>query len=90
MHGVATWEHRNPADFRAATRKDILANYDTTFFEDVRIERIEKREEGGKMVFRAVDAMEKEWWGRRVVLATGIRDVMLDLEGYEECWAKGM
>jgi thioredoxin reductase len=91
MHGIPTWEHRDAADFRAAARKDILANYDTASFEDVRITSLEKKErEGGGTLFRAVDETGKEWWGRKVALATGIKDLMPDIEGYEDCWADSM
>jgi thioredoxin reductase len=91
MHGVLTWEHRDSAEWRAAARKDILAHYQTTFFEDVGIVSISKgQREDGNSLFTAVDENGKEWWGRKVVLASGIKDVMLDIEGYEECWAKSM
>ncbi|TVY80806.1 Thioredoxin reductase gliT [Lachnellula suecica] len=91
MHGVPTWEHRDPAEYRAVTRKDILAHYDTVSFEDVGIKSLEKSErEGGGTLFKAVDVEGKEWWGRKVVLATGIRDIMPEIEGYADCWAKGI
>jgi hypothetical protein len=28
--------------------------------------------------------------GRKVILATGVRDIYPDIEGYDECWAYGM
>ncbi|RDL38756.1 uncharacterized protein BP5553_03096 [Venustampulla echinocandica] len=93
MHGVPTWEHRSPTEFRNAFRKDILKHYDTVAFEDVEIKKVEKIENGGadgRMLFKAVDENGREWWGRRVVLATGIKDIMLDLEGYDSCWVKGI
>ncbi|KAG9231922.1 hypothetical protein BJ875DRAFT_468218 [Amylocarpus encephaloides] len=91
MHGVPTWEHRDAAEFREATRKDILEHYDTATFEDEGIKSIEKKEgEGGKTLFKAIDDNGKEWWGRKVALASGIRDMMPDIEGYEECWVKGI
>ncbi|EHL01060.1 hypothetical protein M7I_2980 [Glarea lozoyensis 74030] len=88
MHGVPTWEHRDAADYRDAARKDILAHYDTASFEDLRIKSLEKRErEGGGTLFKAVDEHGTEWWGRKVALATGIKDVMPEIAGYDECWA---
>lgn len=91
MHGVLTWEHRNPAEFRAAARRDILANYDTTFFEDVTISEVKKLQMyDGSSLFRAIDETGKEWWGRKVILATGIKDIMPDIDGYEQCWTTGM
>lgn len=91
MHGVLTWEHRDPADFRAAARKDILAHYDTSAFEDVEIVKIEKlAREDGSSLFKVVDETGKEWWGRKVAMVNGIKDIMLDIEGYAECWGTGM
>lgn len=93
MHNVLTWEHRDSSEFRSAARKDLLAHYDTIFFEDdVTISSIEKIElKEGKSVFKAVDGKtEKEYWGRKVVLCTGITDLMPEIEGYEECWVKGI
>ncbi|KAH9204018.1 hypothetical protein DL95DRAFT_320215 [Leptodontidium sp. 2 PMI_412] len=87
MHGVLTWEHRDAAEFRAAARKDILANYNTTFFENSTISKLEKfGRDDGTSLFKAINETGKEWWGRKVVLATGIKDIMPDIEGYEECW----
>ncbi|KAH6664520.1 hypothetical protein B0J14DRAFT_552007 [Halenospora varia] len=87
MHGIPTWEHRDAADFRAAARKDILEHYETVSFQDVKINKIEKQDgEEGRTLFMATDVNGKEWWGRKIVLASGIRDVMPDIEGYEECW----
>ena len=91
MHGMPTWEHRDAKDFREASRKDILAHYDTVSFEDVGIKSIEKSErEGGGTLFKAVDDNGKEWWGRKVALATGWKDIMPDIEGYEDCWVTSM
>ncbi|KUJ17694.1 uncharacterized protein LY89DRAFT_615901 [Mollisia scopiformis] len=91
MHGVPTWEHRDPAEFRAAARKDILAHYDTTFFEDVAVEKIENHQrEDGTSLFKATDEQGREWWGRKVVLVSGVKDIMPDIPGYEECWASGI
>lgn len=91
MHGVLTWEHRDSAEFRIAARKDILAHYNTTFFQDSTISKLEKlAKEDGTSLFKAIDDTGKEWWGRKLVLATGIKDIMPALEGYEECWGSGI
>jgi len=96
MHGILTLEHRNPSEFRAAARADLLSHYDTLQFEDIGIVSVKKisvdgeEEAGGKTLFKTVDEKGKEWWGRKLVLATGVKDAMLDIEGYEDCWVKGM
>ena len=91
MHAVPTWDHRDPADFRAATKRDLLARYNTTSFVDVGIKTLKKfARKDGSSLFEAVDENGKSWWGRKVVLATGITDVFPDIEGYEDCWIKGI
>ncbi|THV43804.1 hypothetical protein BGAL_0901g00010 [Botrytis galanthina] len=94
MHTVSTWDHRDPSDFRAASREDILARYKTIGFEDVGIQNVEKVSKDGdgeeSSIFKAIDDAGKDWWGRKLVLATGVRDIMVNIEGYEECWARSI
>lgn len=87
MHNVVGWDHTPPADFRAAGRESILSRYDTIQFEDVEIGRIEKSQVGN---FSAFDTNGKQWSGRKVILATGVTDISPDIEGYADCWARGM
>lgn len=87
MHNVLTWDHANPANFRAKAREDILKRYDTISFEDVEVESVVKTTAG---LFEATDATGKKWLGRKLMLATGVTDVMPDIKGYKECWARGM
>ncbi len=87
MHVVPTWDHRDPADYRAAARKELSTRYSTTRLEDVKIESIKPVDKG---LFMATDAKGTEWLGKKVVLATGVTDVFPDIIGYGECWVKGM
>lgn len=89
MHTLTTWDHQSPSDFRDAGRKELAGpggRYETNWFVDVGILSVAKQEG----LFRAVDESGKEWWGRKLVLATGVSDVMAGIEGFEECWVKGM
>lgn len=87
MHNVATWDHRDPAEFRATARDDILRRYSTIQFENTTIQSVRKTPEGQ---FEATDAQGQVWTGRKLMLATGVRDVYPDIDGYADCWAKGM
>jgi gliotoxin/aspirochlorine biosynthesis thioredoxin reductase len=87
MHVVPTWDHRDSKEFRAAARKDLLARYNTTQFQDVKVESISRIDAG---LFKAIDSSKTEWLGRKVILATGVRDIFSDIEGYGDCWAIGM
>jgi thioredoxin reductase len=91
MHAVPTWDHGNPAEFRAAAKRDLLARYDTTSFVDVGIKTIQKSErKDGSSLFEAIDENGAPWSGRKVVFATGIKDIFPNIEGYSERWVKGM
>ena len=87
MHNVLTWDHQDPADFRKKGRMDILKRYTTIDFQDTEVISVTKTAQGH---FELADAQGKTWTGRKLVLATGVRDVFPDIEGYGECWARGM
>jgi thioredoxin reductase len=57
MHNVPAWDHRDPAEFRAKVRSELLARYDTVRFEETKIESI-RRTEAGR--FEATDANGKK------------------------------
>ena len=88
MHTVLTWDHKDAKDFRAAARKNILEGYQTAQFEETEVKTVKQLGEGG--FFEVVDANGKEWKGKKLVLATGVVDVYPEIEGYAECWVKGM
>ncbi|CAD6585422.1 MAG: hypothetical protein ASARMPREDX12_001995 [Alectoria sarmentosa] len=87
MHNVLTWDHQSPADFRSKGREDILKRYATIKFQDTEIKSVAKTQQGH---FELKDAQGKTWTGRKLVLATGVRDVFPDIEGYGNCWARGI
>ncbi|PWY93217.1 thioredoxin reductase glit [Aspergillus sclerotioniger CBS 115572] len=88
MHNVLGWDHRNPAEFRAAGRADLTDRYATIQFQNSTIETIKQVE--AQQLFEARDADGHRWYGRKVVLASGVRDLPLGIEGYDECWANGI
>lgn len=87
MHNVVGWDHRNAAELRAAAHHDLLTRYSTIQFQDIGIDRIEKLSTG---TFKATDTTGKIWHGRKVVVATGVKDIYPDIDGYSDCWADGM
>ena len=87
MHTVLTWDHRSPEEYRDAAHKDLLTRYNTIRIEKVAIDEVRKTEAG---LFEAKDATGQVWQGRKLVLATGVRDIVPEIEGYAECWARGM
>jgi thioredoxin reductase len=85
MHTVATWDHRDPKEFRDAAKKDF-ERYGTVTVEDVEIETVKKRDDGSFEVTSA----GKKWLGKKLILTSGVEDVYPDIPGYAECWVKGM
>ncbi|KAF5622390.1 uncharacterized protein FTJAE_10926 [Fusarium tjaetaba] len=83
MHTIPTWDHKDSADFRAATRKEISERYKTISFEDREIAKVEKTSAGN---FAATATDGTTFTGRRVLLATGVTDLPLGIKGYAECW----
>lgn len=87
MHNVPTWDHRDPAEFRAKAKSDLLARYSTVQFEQTKIESIIRVQHGR---FQATGSDGRTWTGRKLVLASGMTDVAPDIKGYASCWAQGM
>lgn len=87
MHNFVTWDHREPAEFREKARKDLMNRYETIRFENRKIESIHKTSDG---YFQATDASGQNWRGRRLVLATGVTDLIPEIDGYDDCWGTGM
>ena len=87
MHTVPTWDHEDPRAYRAAARKELTERYHTTTLVDQKVEKLKKQPNGN---FEALDATGKSWTAKKVVLASGVKDIYPDIKGYEECWGKGM
>ncbi|KAF2235247.1 FAD/NAD(P)-binding domain-containing protein [Viridothelium virens] len=89
MHVVPTWDHSDPAKYREAARVELKDRYgEFVHLVDHKVTCLKKDSSGAGFV--AVDATGKSWIGKKVILATGNKDVFPKIEGYEECWVKGI
>jgi gliotoxin/aspirochlorine biosynthesis thioredoxin reductase len=86
MHTLSTWDHRSPKEHRDAARAEALDRYDTVKLHDSAVESIRKTDKG----FEAVSADGETWASRKLILASGVSDIMPNIEGYNSCWVKGM
>jgi thioredoxin reductase len=84
VHGFVTRDGIPPGEFRRIAREQ-LRPYDVEV-RDVRVTSIEREGSG----FRVVLEGGREVVARRVLLATGMVDVMPDLPGYRELWGKAL
>ncbi|KAI8226806.1 Thioredoxin reductase gliT [Colletotrichum sp. SAR 10_96] len=88
MHNVLGFDHVPPPVFRAKARADIQERYSATVtFADVAVTKTTKLDNG---LFKVEDAAGKAWFGRKLVLATGVTDITPDIEGYDDCWGHGI
>jgi thioredoxin reductase len=80
-HNFLTQDGKTPAEIAALARKDVQG-YDTiTFFNGLATSGT-KTENG----FEILTASGETFSARRLIFATGIKDIMPDIEGYAECW----
>ncbi len=87
MHNVPTWDHRSPKEFRTKAKEDLLARYNTIQFENATVESIQRTTKG---YFEAMDTNGGKWTGRKVILATGVRDIFPEIDNYSDVWVKGV
>lgn len=83
MHNMTTWDHKDPAVFRATARSEILNRYETARFVDKKVVSLYKKEEG---FFEATDDSGTTYQGKKVILATGSEDIYPKIPGYEALW----
>ncbi|EKJ71972.1 hypothetical protein FPSE_07826 [Fusarium pseudograminearum CS3096] len=93
MHMVATWDHRRPDEFRVAARKE-LQRYERFKYMEAEVVSVRQTTstQGGKLeaLFNAKAADGTEYAARKLILATGVKDAFPKIEGFSECWAKGI
>jgi gliotoxin/aspirochlorine biosynthesis thioredoxin reductase len=92
---VLGWDGVDATEFLVAARRNILDRYRTVRFEDIGIEILRQREagaeaDGSSKLFEAVDSENRVYVGKKVILATGSKDVFPPIPGFQECWAKGV
>jgi len=88
MHTVPSRDHIDPYEFRRISREQIESRYQTIWFEKKTITHAAKKTVGEEKYegFEVKDSEGKIYEGRRLILATGSRDVFPDIPGYAENW----
>jgi len=95
MHNVLGFDHVPPEEFRRTAKEQMMGRYaDYVKFDDqaevVAVEKMEEAVEGHQGVFKVRDIEGRQWTGRKLVLATGSRDVFPDIKGFDEVWGSGV
>ena len=87
-HAILTRDHTSPKEIRAVAREQIQHYQNTDFFDTSIVDIVPKTPDVDHFV--VTDQQGRQWRGRTVVLATGLLDIIPDLEGYAENWAVNM
>ena len=97
MHTVPSRDHVDPYEFRRIAREQISSRYDTVWIKNVEIKSVVQKEIHGQETngksyvgFEVGDASGEIWRGRKVVMATGSRDVFPKIPGYKDNWPVNM
>ncbi|KAF2189816.1 FAD/NAD(P)-binding domain-containing protein [Zopfia rhizophila CBS 207.26] len=87
MHTVPSRDHSDPYEFRRISREQIKSRYHTVWFENTTITHaVRKLIKNDCLGFEVKDNNNTTYLGRKLILATGSRDVFPDIEGYKENW----
>ncbi|EFR04488.1 hypothetical protein MGYG_07496 [Nannizzia gypsea CBS 118893] len=91
IHDIITDDGIVPSEFRKKAREQI-SRYDTTSIKDVKVTNITKIfEDGGKKYnFLVTDMTGMTYTARKIVLGTGVRDVIPSTPGLRENFGKGI
>ncbi len=91
MHTMPNWDHRNPADNRAAAHREIIDKYKTVVFADTEITLLESEAPSGgstETQFAAVTVHGEKLKGRKIIIATGCEDIFPPIGGFSEGWER--
>ena len=80
-HNFLTQDGQKPATIAKSAKKQVL-DYPTVHFMEDKAEKVS----GADNNFTVTTASAKVLTARKVLLATGIKDVMIEIPGFAECW----
>lgn len=92
MHTVASRDHFNPREFGQISRSQIESRYDSVWFQHATITHAVKaalnlpdttKPYNG---FQVTDSNGTSYQGKKLILATGSKDILPDTDGYKENW----
>ncbi|RYE25226.1 MAG: NAD(P)/FAD-dependent oxidoreductase [Sphingobacteriales bacterium] len=84
-HNFITQDGETPVAIRNKAREQV-AKYDTVSFADVQATMVTNN--GDSFTITAADG--QTYTAKRLLLATGIRDIMPNIPGFAECWGKSV
>ncbi|KAJ6033160.1 uncharacterized protein N7446_008549 [Penicillium canescens] len=90
MHNVLCHDGQKPEHFRATAVREIMDKYDTVTFIDTQIIRTRLVFNGSCRLFELTNQKGLVWLGRKLIFASGTKDVLPSITGYKEHWGRGI
>ncbi|KAJ5894552.1 hypothetical protein N7495_006243 [Penicillium taxi] len=88
MHLIPGFDHIKPSEFRGKAIENILSNYDHIQFKRTAVSIVNKKVSGEGFTLR--DEKGNVWNGKKLILCSGVTDIYPNIDGYAECWGKGI
>ncbi|KAK2758603.1 hypothetical protein FQN54_003293 [Arachnomyces sp. PD_36] len=91
MHDVIGNDGTVPSEFRGLAREQI-AKYDTAEIRNATVTSIEQKNQDveGEAYFEATDDAGELYTARKVVIATGMKDILPSTPGIDGAWSRGI
>ncbi|GAT67092.1 pyridine nucleotide-disulfide oxidoreductase domain-containing protein [Planomonospora sphaerica] len=83
VHGILGLDGVSPAEYRSRAWSDLARYGMAELHETEAVDLVPDPRGGG---FEVVTEDGGPFWARRVLLATGMTDIIPELEGFRECW----
>lgn len=83
-HNFLTRDSQTPQEIATKARQDVEQYKTVTFYEGV---ATTARIENGAFV---VGTEDREHKARKLIMASGLKDIMPEIEGFEQCWGKSV
>lgn len=81
-HNFITHDGKKPGKIAEKARKDVL-KYPTVYLRKGEVTSVGERDSGF-----SVEVAGEEFNAKKILFATGLEDILPDIEGFTECWGK--
>lgn len=84
-HNFLTQDGQGPAEIALKGRHDVEQYKTVEFYDGVAISAVKEDQ-----TFFVRTSMDNQFKARKLILATGLKDIMPGIEGFEQCWGKSV
>lgn len=80
-HNFITHDGKTPTEIRDLARRDV-EKYKTVQLCEGEVNKVEKHDE----IFRVSTSSGNEFYAKKIILASGVKDIVPNIPGFSECW----